>query len=64
MGHRLIVAVFFFQTVPDRQAVAHVPIAQVIPLGGFLFLCGYPLLFFSFQIRRKNRLHHHRFPGC
>ena len=36
MGNRLIIAVYFFQTVPNHQAVAQVSIAQVIP-GGRVF---------------------------
>ena len=38
MRHSLIIAVFFLQTVPDRQAVAQVAIAKVVPGSGLLFL--------------------------
>ncbi len=38
MGDGLIVAVFFFQAVPNSQAVAQMPIAQVILRGINLWL--------------------------
>ena len=63
MGNRLIIAVYFFQTVPDRQAVAQVSIAQVIP-GGRVFRFRVHGSFGYIRLRVCSSFGYIRLGGC